>query len=349
MIGKIPNSNKNISISWLYSELDHLLNCPVCGSTSSIILHEGVTDKIFFCTEQKWSILKCSNCGCGFLNPRPNKNTIHLAYLNYYTHLIPFQLNEFQLSFVNGYRNWRFNTDYQPANRLGILLFCLLIPLRQKIDKLMRGLPKYSSGKKLLDVGFGNGAFLELAKGAGWEVYGVDFDAIVVKSARARGFDVRLGDIDAFSDMPGYFDFITLSHVIEHVHDPRAVVKQINRLLKPGGRVWIETPNFESYSHQRFGSNWRGLEPPRHLVLFNWSALEELLMEEGFYELNRLPRHDVYRKLATLSRIIENPNNPNTGLFIKIYDSIVDLLRGVQSRFNYNRSEHITLIATKRL
>jgi len=346
---KTKNSYKNIGESWLDDELDYLVSCPVCGSTLTIILHEGLTDKIFFCTEQKWSIIKCSNCGCCFLNPRPNQNTIHRAYLNYYTHLIPFQLSELQLSLVNGYRNWRFSANYQPANKLGILLFFLLVPLRQKIDKLMRGLPKYLAGQKLLDVGFGNGSFLELAKGAGWQVYGADFDKIVVKSARDRGFDVRLGDIDAFSDMPGCFDYITLSHVIEHVHDPRSVVKQINRLLKPGGKVWIETPNIESYSHLRFGSNWRGLEPPRHLVLFNWTALEELLVEEGFSELNRLPRHDVYREMATLSRMIENPNNPTNGFFIKIHDRIVGLMRGVQSRIKYSRTEHVTLIATKRL
>jgi SAM-dependent methyltransferase len=72
---------------------------------------------------------------------------------------------------------------------------------------------------------------------------------------------------------PGFaeasFDAITLYHVIEHVPDPLDVFSECRRLLKPGGRLVMGTPNSESLGHRTFQRCWRGLEPPRHLQLFS--------------------------------------------------------------------------------
>ena len=81
---------------------------------------------------------------------------------------------------------------------------------------------------------------------------------------------------------------ITLSHVIEHVHDPMKVLESCLKLLKPGGKIWIETPNIHSLGHDRFQKNWRGLETPRHLVLFNKVSLREAVLNAGFREVNNL-------------------------------------------------------------
>lgn len=340
---------QNNNFIWKENELEYIKNCPLCGSTSYFTIYDNIKDKSFYSSIQNWSIQLCQSCGGGFLSPRPSKETIHKAYSTYYTHVKPSKLGEFQLALINGYRNWRFKANYQPANRLGIYIFLLLRPFRIKIHKQMRGLTQNSNGKKILDVGFGTGDYLELANGFGCVVSGVDFDPVVVKAAMDRGFDVRQGNIDAFTDMPESFDLITLSHFIEHVYDPTDVIRQIYQLLKPGGKVWIETPNIDSYSHRKFGSNWRGLEPPRHLALFNWKNLESMLLKAGFTQISRIPRHDVYRKMATLSRVIENSNKEYVGLLYLVYDSIIGLLRGIQSRINYSRSEHITLIAYKKI
>jgi hypothetical protein len=53
-------------------------------------------------------------------------------------------------------------------------------------------------------------------------------------------------------------------------------------LLKPGGYFWIDTPNIDSHGHSEFGSDWRGLEPPRHLQLLSWELLRTMLDEAGF-------------------------------------------------------------------
>jgi SAM-dependent methyltransferase len=85
------------------------------------------------------------------------------------------------------------------------------------------------------------------------------------------------------------YDAVTMSHVIEHLHDPVSALQEVRRILKPGGTLWIVTPNVESIGHRRFGVNWRGLEPPRHLVLFSGASLAEALDRAGFWPVVALP------------------------------------------------------------
>jgi 2-polyprenyl-3-methyl-5-hydroxy-6-metoxy-1,4-benzoquinol methylase len=78
------------------------------------------------------------------------------------------------------------------------------------------------------------------------------------------------------------FDAVIMNHVVEHVHDPVRLLKECNRLLRPGGTFVAVTPNAESYGHKAFGSEWRGLEPPRHLFLFSRRTLREVANRAGF-------------------------------------------------------------------
>jgi 2-polyprenyl-3-methyl-5-hydroxy-6-metoxy-1,4-benzoquinol methylase len=78
------------------------------------------------------------------------------------------------------------------------------------------------------------------------------------------------------------FDVITMSHVIEHVHDPVALLKECHRILKPGGSLIAVTPNANAYGHHRFRSNWMPLEPPRHLHLFSPPTLRQIARLAGF-------------------------------------------------------------------
>jgi len=153
-------------------------------------------------------------------------------------------------SMANGYRNWKYGTNLKPANPLGIPLALAFPAARQMLDQSFRNLHRPGRGERLLDVGFGSGEFLEYAKTAGWEVAGVDPDPVSVESAVQRGLNVRHGGVEAYADMPESFDVITMSHVIEHVHDPHETLKTIYRLLKPGGFLWLTTPNIQSLGHK---------------------------------------------------------------------------------------------------
>lgn len=251
-------------------------------------MHEGLTDRIHVSTPGTWTLWRCLACRAGYLDPRPTPDSIHLAYGTYSTHHVAQRpaneeldlIHRLRRGIANGYRNVRYGARDRPANPLGVLL--ALVPgQRELIDTHCRHMPKPRPGARLLDVGCGDGFFLEFARRAGWSVVGVDFDQEAVKAARSRAMDIHLGGVDAI-DSTERFDGITLGHVIEHVHDPIAVLKTCHHLLKPGGWLWLQTPNLDALGHVQYGPHWRGLEPPRHLVLFTLESMKQALTKAGF-------------------------------------------------------------------
>ena len=75
-------------------------------------------------------------------------------------------------------------------------------------------------------------------------------------------------------------------HVIEHVPDPLGTRTECRRLLRPGGRLVLTTPNALGMGHRRFGRDWRGLETPRHLQVFTPGALRALVDRSGLAEVS---------------------------------------------------------------
>jgi SAM-dependent methyltransferase len=119
------------------------------------------------------------------------------------------------------------------------------------------------------------------AKSAGWVVKGTEPDALAAAQAARNGLDVFAGDCRDLR-MDASFDVITLAHVVEHLHEPFAVLEDCHRLLKPGGRIWIATPNIHSIGHRLFKEAWQPLEVPRHLVMPSAEALAGMLGRAGF-------------------------------------------------------------------
>jgi SAM-dependent methyltransferase len=94
---------------------------------------------------------------------------------------------------------------------------------------------------------------------------------------------LRQGDLQSARFDDNSFDAATLSHVIEHVPDPVALLREIGRILKPGGRLVVTTPNSKSLGHGWFQRYWIGLDPPRHLNIFTLSALRECANRAGLH------------------------------------------------------------------
>jgi len=163
--------------------------------------------------------------------------------------------------------------------------------LRDALVQQLRSLPRPAAAAEatLLDVGCGSGAFLHLARSAGWSVQGIDFDGVAVAAARSLGLDVRQGGLELLQAVePESFAWITLSHVLEHVHDPVTWLQALHRLVRPGGTLWLQTPNIGSLGHARYGAHWRGLEPPRHLALWTLASLRQALRQAGFRSVRPL-------------------------------------------------------------
>ena len=134
---------------------------------------------------------------------------------------------------------------------------------------------------------------------------GIDPDPRAVASCLSRGLNVLRGAIDQLDGEESLFDVITLNHVIEHLHDPVAVLNACNRLLKPKGQIWLETPNIDSLGHDQYVKNWRGLEPPRHLVLFNRQSLAKALIASGFTRIENKSRPSPLLSMTKASVALE--------------------------------------------
>jgi 2-polyprenyl-3-methyl-5-hydroxy-6-metoxy-1,4-benzoquinol methylase len=251
---------------------------------------------LFGCAPGHWQLQRCTACHTSYVDPRPTPQSIARAYQTYFTHTadaLPAQPGStpparrwgyWAKACVNGYRNARWGMALAPSSAWGRHLIGLVWPMRSLTIALMRHLPPRPPrpGARLLDVGCGNGDFLDRARAAGWQVQGVDFDAQAVASARAKGLDVRVGGLDQLLGQVEAFDCVTCSHVIEHVHDPARWLKDMHTLLRADGRLWLQTPNINSIGHAHFGPDWLALDPPRHLVLFTPASLTALMEQCGF-------------------------------------------------------------------
>ena len=276
---------------WPRADLESVPRCPVCGSAERSLLYTGLTDRVFCVADGAWDLYRCAQCASGYLDPRPTPESIGRAYAGYYTHDAEDhptvrrkgRIRSLLHDLVNGYQNHRYGLQRSPALPIGRWLLPLLPSLRTAADAECRHLPPLpAGGGRLLDVGCGNGGFLLLARQAGWQVEGLDFDAGAVRAARSRGLEVHHGGIEVLGGCSACYDVITLCHVIEHVHDPITTLRRLHALLKPGGMLWLDTPNLASLGAARFGQHWRDLDPPRHLVLFTPESLRGALAKAGF-------------------------------------------------------------------
>jgi SAM-dependent methyltransferase len=267
--------------------------CPVCGG-AGVPLHGPQPDRLFHAPGQ-WRTARCATAGCdaAWLDPAPLPEDLPLAYVDYYTHS-PGAADPHPGRLKRGYRwlrdgflarRYGYACGARPRlqRALGGLLY--LAPLRRaSIEDDVRRLPAQPGGR-LLDVGCGAGDWLCEMRARGWAGQGVDVDAAAVETARARGLDVRLGSLEAQAYPDGAFDAVTLNHVVEHLPDAAATLRECRRVLRPGGMLVVATPNGASLGHALFGTRWRGLEPPRHLQLFGPRSLAAVMREAGLEDV----------------------------------------------------------------
>ncbi|HZU38768.1 MAG TPA: class I SAM-dependent methyltransferase [Gemmataceae bacterium] len=202
----------------------------------------------------RWfAVVQCLECGCTFTNPRPNIESIGQFYqLDYEPHRTPRRIKA----------RW---------HRFGLP------------GRASRRLPWRGPGR-LLDVGCGNGSFLEQAHAQGWEVTGVDMVVPTEVMRRAGNrYPILLGSLPHPDLEAASFDVVTMWQSLEHVHDPLTLLHEVRRLLLPGGKLLVTVPNIDGASSRWFGAAWVGLDLPRHLTHFSPATLHRLLQRAGFH------------------------------------------------------------------
>jgi len=263
--------------------------CYLCGKQGQPVYH-GLQDRLFNAPGE-WNINKCpdSECGLMWLDPMPLAEDIGKAYQSYYTHRetgcpsvtwprrIYQWAREGYLAKKYGYNNGSVNNWKKMLGQL----FYFHPGRRANLDFSVMYLSSVPNGL-LLDVGCGSGQKLMFMEKQGWLAEGLDIDPVSVDQARAKGLQVRSGSLEAQSYPDNYFDAVTMSHLIEHVYDPLAVFQECHRILKPGGRLVVVTPNNESWGHKIYKTSWLALDPPRHLHIFSLMSLNSLTKKAGF-------------------------------------------------------------------
>jgi len=252
--------------------------CASCGAPGRII-HREVRDQLFG-APGTWSMMRCLMPGCGlaWLNPQPLPSELpklaaglpskeeqvaneagesrQAPKRDRYVSKGAVHLAKEVLRRLVWWRRFWFDTDYV---------------------YLGSGTPG-----RLLDVNCGMGDYLLVAQEAGWTPVGLDIDADAVEVAHENGIEAHVGTFLANPFPDASFDAITMRNVIETLPYPQAVFDEAHRLLKPGGRFVVMTPNVEAYCHYAFGDDWRGLGIPRHLYLYSQTTLRRLAKKAGF-------------------------------------------------------------------
>lgn len=226
--------------------------CNLCGADRPRLLFVG-RDRSFP-TEERFHVVRCDACGLVYLSPRPRPEELGKYYPEEYG---PFSLEESR----------------------AVRLFRRIRSARH-LRKLRRLIPPDG---RVLEIGCATGEELAFLRDeGGWEVAGVEMSPYAAELARRRGIEVVTGNLEDGAFANQTFDFVFMKYVLEHLPDPIATLREIARLLVPGGHLWIWTNNAESLESRLFGKYWRSYDVPRHLVIFSPTTLGRALALAGF-------------------------------------------------------------------
>jgi ubiquinone/menaquinone biosynthesis C-methylase UbiE len=144
---------------------------------------------------------------------------------------------------------------------------------------------RFSKDNKLLDIGAAYGTFLTLAR-QHHECYGLDVSQYAAQVAREHfGVDVRQANIEQSIPFPdNHFDIVVMWDVIEHLVNPVQGLKEVYRVLRPGGYVFISTDDANNWLPRLLGANWWALAAPLHLCHFSKKGMEIAIRQSGEFE-----------------------------------------------------------------
>ena len=136
---------------------------------------------------------------------------------------------------------------------------------------------------RILDIGCASGTLLWLAKQRGFDVRGVEVSRRAAEFARnILGMDVVCGQLENGHFPDGEFDVVTMIHVLEHLPNPRQVIRGIFRVLKEDGVLLVVVPNFAGWSSEKERDQWKWLQPQNHYSHFTPQTIARLVEGEGF-------------------------------------------------------------------
>ena len=249
----------------LSARFSRVIACPLCDGRSHTTLF----------VKRGYPIVRCDNCTLVFANPQVDESLV---------------LDEYRAQGERANDLW---VDVLTSDRQ-------LELDREKFEEILDELEPYRGDGRLLDVGTSIGLFLRLALDRGWDAVGNEFGERAREVARERfGVEVMDAPLDAMDVHPASLDVATLNSVLEHVNEPRRMLRDIAGLLRPGGVLFVIVPNVESLAcrvlHQRAAT----FDGRNHLIYFSPRTLTAMLEAEGFDAV------ETHTRIASLDPVLE--------------------------------------------
>jgi SAM-dependent methyltransferase len=247
----------------------HHSSCPVCYSSD---IRQSLKCTDHFRSGEVFNLYTCTVCGFTFTQDHPSDDEAGKYYesAEYISHS---------------------DTSEGITNKIYRVVRGIML---RKKRELIKSATVLKTGT-LLDIGTGTGHFAHEMKINGWEVSGIEINDKARQASNERFGLSIISPADISLLKPGSFDCITLWHVLEHFNDIYMYIREINRLLKPGGTVVIALPNKNSYDADHFREYWAAWDVPRHVWHFNPDTLGFLFESRGFKMYDIVPlRLDVF-------------------------------------------------------
>ncbi len=256
------------------------VKCPLCSG-----------DAVLKTTLGALSLWVCRGCGLGFLSPQPDDVTLGRAYDDAY--------GEAGAKFIGPIETLMAASAAREASRLAQHL---------------------RPGAKVLDVGCGRGLIASALAAAGVDVTGVERAAAAAVGLDARVRLVVTDDLEHLAEnvalVDERFDVVMFRHVLEHLRDPVSALRQALTLLRPGGVVRVEVPNFQSRQADAMGKAWFHLDPPRHLFHFGHASLANALTSAGFVDVDvRAGLSAAQDPMGWIQSALHRVGRPEQGLY----------------------------------
>jgi 2-polyprenyl-3-methyl-5-hydroxy-6-metoxy-1,4-benzoquinol methylase len=227
--------------------------CPLCGGRRSARLYRVANPSGRF--PGAFELRRCSGCELVYVDPRPDDDALAGLYDE----------------------DFYFSTGWSYETLASWVIEFIQSRRRRRVERHVRP-------GRLLDIGSGDGRFVHHMARHGWDATGIDFSSAALEYARrirsgGRFLQRALEDCDF---PPGRLDLITLWQVLEHIGEPRSLLRRCHDLLKPGGMLVVSVPNIDGLSSRLTRERWWGLDVPRHLVHYSPATLTRALERAGF-------------------------------------------------------------------
>jgi len=224
--------------------------CHVCGGNKIYYLFSTCDCRV----------IRCQDCGLVFFNPQPSDAELARIYnANYFL----------------GSEN---SASRQALREIKAATAGLYLSEIRRYHGTATG--------RLLEIGCGDGDFLMQAESAGWQVTGVDYAAAACATAQGRlkNGEVLHGELAGLKLPSDQYDLCVIADVLEHVRSPLEFLREIHRVLKPGGTLFVATPSLDSWSARFLRQKWMEFKA-EHLTYFDRQTLQTALFRSGFREV----------------------------------------------------------------